>query len=111
MPLELNILEQLISTEFDVGHDQNLILIKNTGNPRTGMIEFDKGKNMPDISVEELTRSFYSHSRFNLTENEYPIKNSEITILRFYAAKESHRYLITILKTNYHNSIFINQEE
>jgi hypothetical protein len=41
MTLRLNILVQLIATEFDAGYDDDLISIKNIKNPTTGLIEFN----------------------------------------------------------------------
>jgi len=114
MSLELNILEQLIATEFDAS--ENIILETNKGNSRTGLIEFNTtNRSLSNIPVEELVSSFYRHSGYNLSKvefNKFPGRDMEI--LRFTAEKINrtmHKYKINILKTSYHNSIFILQAE
>jgi len=117
MSLKLNILEQLIATEFDVGREQCLILSKNVRNPTTGVIEFNTQKETSNsgVPVEELVRSFYENSGYDISEIEHQNFNKKnFKILKFSAEKHNHKdrkYTVTVLKTSYHNSIFINQIE
>ncbi|MDO8622872.1 MAG: hypothetical protein Q7R52_01390 [archaeon] len=117
MSLRLNILEQLLATEFDVGYEQELILIKNVRNPTTGMIEFNTQKKVSNsgMCVEELVKKFYEQSGFNVNQIEHEnYDRKSLKILRFSAEKQNshkHNYLITIVKTPYTNIISINQTE
>lgn len=105
--LTLNFLEQLIASEFGVGYEQDLVLVRNKRNPSTGLIEFatDKEYSFSGIRIEELIRTFYKYSGYNVSDiEEVRPKN----IFKF-KAENKESYSITILKTNYHNIIVITQ--